>query len=155
MRTVLAVITIAICLSSSKAQEQQRIEKNWPCSNNFPIMKTDRNEPIRLSTDDAIKRALHCEAPVWPEIARRAARIKGTVVVEIAVAPNGRVSCTRTLTGHPILNVSALEAAKRWVFRPMEHHGKNVGFLAVLIFSYSTDDTDDPLKHDCTKARWN
>jgi len=59
-----------------------------------------------------------------------------------------------TVSGHPILNLSALEAAKHWVFRPMESNGQNVGFLALLVFYYSTDYTDLSSKPDCTKARW-
>jgi TonB family protein len=153
MRTVFWAITFAIGLSPSTAQEQKKLDQDWPCHENFSILRNDKNEPVKLNTDEAIKRALHCEAPIWPEIARRA-RIRGTVVIEIAVAPTGRVSCLHTVSGHPILNLSALEAAKRWVFRPMESRGQNVGFLALLVFYYSTDYTELSSKPDCTKARW-
>ena len=153
IRTVMLIIAFAIGLCPSSAQEQKKLEQDWPCHDSFPILRKGKNEPVKLNTDEALKRVLHCEAPVWPEIARRA-RIRGTAVIEIAVAPTGRVSCLHTISGHPILNLSALEAAKRWVFRPMELNGQDVGFLAILAFYYSTEDTGPSAKPDCSKARW-
>ena len=56
-------------------------------------------------------------APIYPEIAR-AARVSGTVVVECTIDPSGRVVDARVITGHALLNESALDAVRQWRYEP-------------------------------------
>jgi protein TonB len=56
-------------------------------------------------------------APIYPDIAR-AARVSGTVVVECTIDPSGRVVEARVVTGHPLLNESALDAVRQWRYEP-------------------------------------
>jgi periplasmic protein TonB len=76
------------------------------------------NGPIRITGGD-IKPPVRTAyvAPVYPEIAR-AARVSGTVVVECTIDPFGRVVDARVITGHPLLNESALDAVRQWRYEP-------------------------------------
>lgn len=56
-------------------------------------------------------------APVYPEIARRMS-ISGVVKLVVVVAPNGNVTSTKVLGGHPLLINAAEDAIKKWKFEP-------------------------------------
>jgi len=76
------------------------------------------NGPIRI-TGGEIKPPVRTVyvAPIYPDIAR-VARVSGTVVVECTIDPSGRVVDARVITGHPLLNESALDAVRRWRYEP-------------------------------------
>jgi len=57
--------------------------------------------------------------PVYPELAIRA-HAQGVVVLECTIGTDGKVSDIRLLSGHPLLNASAIDAVRRWVYRPTE-----------------------------------
>jgi TonB family protein len=54
---------------------------------------------------------------VYPEQARQA-RIQGTVIVQITVGTDGRVSNARVIRSIPMLDQAALDAVKQWVYDP-------------------------------------
>ena len=47
-----------------------------------------------------------------------AARVEGTVEVEVMIDPSGKVSDARVLRGAPALDKAAVTAARQWVFTP-------------------------------------
>jgi TonB family protein len=53
--------------------------------------------------------------PVYPEQARQA-RIQGSVIVQITVGTDGRVSNARVIRSLPMLDQAALDAVKQWVY---------------------------------------
>uniref|UniRef100_E6PZI7 TonB C-terminal domain-containing protein n=1 Tax=mine drainage metagenome TaxID=410659 RepID=E6PZI7_9ZZZZ len=100
-----------------------------------PLVRADRNLPGRAAVG-ALKIAiaalflastlsLHAEdravkqrvAPIYPEIAKRM-RVTGVVQVEATVAPDGKVTATKTLSGNHMLATAAEEAVQRWRFVP-------------------------------------
>ena len=59
----------------------------------------------------------HYVRPTIPEMARTM-RLKGTVKLEIEVAPNGNVTAVKPLGGHPLLVDCASQAVRKWQFEP-------------------------------------
>jgi TonB family protein len=55
--------------------------------------------------------------PEYPEVAKRM-NLTGKVKVEVVVAPNGQVTRTRGVGGHPLLLRAAEAAVKDWKFSP-------------------------------------
>ncbi len=55
--------------------------------------------------------------PVYPEMARLA-ELEGTVVLKVGIDERGRVREALVLESVPGLDEAALEAVRRWVFRP-------------------------------------
>lgn len=55
--------------------------------------------------------------PRYPEFAREA-QIQGTVVLEVLVTSDGHVANVRVIKGVTGLNEAAMDAVKRWVFKP-------------------------------------
>lgn len=60
------------------------------------------------------------------------ARIEGTVAVEVLVDEQGHVADARVLTSIPLLDKSALDAARQWEFTPTLLNGQPVPVLLML-----------------------
>ena len=63
------------------------------------------------------RKALSKPTPHYPEIAKRLNLI-GTVKVEIAIEPDGKVKVMNVVGGHPILVDATLVALKEWKYEP-------------------------------------
>lgn len=55
--------------------------------------------------------------PAYPELARTM-KVKGTVRLEAAVAPNGTVKSLKVIGGHPVLVQAAERALQKWKWEP-------------------------------------
>ena len=51
--------------------------------------------------------------PIYPDLARRM-QMRGTVKVEVVVAPNGTVKSTKPMGGNPLLLKAATDAIENW-----------------------------------------
>ena len=91
---------------------------------------------IRIDGRLAREQALSMPAPIYPPIAR-AARVTGVVAIEAAVDKAGRVMNARVANGPAMLCQSALDAVKRWTFKPYSIHGEPVAFQATINIRYS------------------
>lgn len=76
--------------------------------------------------------------PVYPATAK-AARASGPVQVQIAINEAGEVTEAKAISGHPMLRAAAVEAAKKWKFKPTELSGVPVKTQGVLNFSFTLD----------------
>lgn len=83
---------------------------------------------------NAINRAL----PKYPAVAKDA-EIEGDVVVEITIDEEGKVALARVVSGHPLLQASAIVAAKEWTFNPTSIDGTPVKVSGVLTFRFALD----------------
>jgi TonB family protein len=68
-------------------------------------------------------RKIHDVAPVWPDAARQA-NVRGTVIVEFTIAPDGSVTDAHILRGIPLLNDAALECVRQWRYEPPRLDGR-------------------------------
>lgn len=76
-------------------------------------------------SEEFTRRAKTKVQPIYPELAKKMG-IRGTVRVEIIVAPNGSVKQTRIVGGHPVLATAAEDAAKKWRFEPAQAESTGV-----------------------------
>ena len=65
--------------------------------------------------------------PRYPEFAIQH-HVQGSVHVKIAIDAGGRVQQAEVLDGSPVLRQAALDAVKRWVYKPALLDGKPVPF---------------------------
>jgi TonB family protein len=74
--------------------------------------------------------------PHYPPEAKNV-RAQGTVEVEITVSESGKVIEAKAISGHEMLRDAAVEAAKKWEFKPTEDSGAPVTRQGVLTFSFA------------------
>ena len=73
--------------------------------------------------------------PGYPPLAK-AARVTGSVVVEITIDENGNVELARAVSGHPLLKEAAANAAKSWKFKPTLLSGTPVKVIGTITFNF-------------------
>lgn len=69
---------------------------------------------IRQQAEPRVK-VIHQVAPAYPEEAKRE-RVEGNVVLDVTVEENGKVSMTKVISGHRLLQQGAVDAVKQWRF---------------------------------------
>jgi protein TonB len=73
--------------------------------------------------------------PVYPDIARQA-RVQGVVILECTISPQGKVTEVRVLKGIPLLDQSAMDAVKQWVYTPTLLNGVPVPVIMTVTVNF-------------------
>lgn len=93
--------------------------------------------PRRVVTGGVLAgRALYKPEPQYPPVAK-AARVQGTVTVEIVVDEEGKVMAAQAESGHPLLQAAAVKAAREWRFSPTLLDGKPVKVLGLVTITFA------------------
>jgi len=90
--------------------------------------------PVRYVAGGNITEPVKINAPqpVYPETARRA-RLQGVVILECIIDKHGNVKSVKVLRGMPLgLTDAAVNAVKKWKFKPSTMNGKPVEVIYVL-----------------------
>jgi len=66
--------------------------------------------------------------------------LAGTVVLEVRFEPDGKFSCVRVKSGHPIATSAAMEAIKEWTFKPAISHGVAKAGCGLVTIKYKLQD---------------
>lgn len=84
-------------------------------------------------------KAISLPAPEYPAVAKQA-RVTGAVTVRVTVDENGSVIAAQAVSGHPLLQASAVQAARQARFSPTLLMGEPVKIVGVIIYNFG-----DPL----------
>lgn len=76
--------------------------------------------------------------PAYPAMAR-AARASGTVVVQIIIDEEGNVISAKAVSGHPLLQAAAVDAAREAKFTPTKLYGQPVKVTGVITYNFIAD----------------
>lgn len=79
--------------------------------------------------------ALELPKPNYPAIAR-AAHASGTVLVQVIIDEEGKVSAAAAVSGHPLLYGVSAAAARQARFTPMKFNGKPVKVTGVISYNF-------------------
>ena len=90
---------------------------------------------IRKSNEALQREAIRRVDPTYPPLAR-AARVWGTVVVEVTIDENGNVESARAVSGHPLLKDAAVQAARGWKFPQTKQRGLPVRVIGSMTFNF-------------------
>jgi len=81
--------------------------------------------------------AIETASPPYSELARRA-HVEGIVVLEAIIGPDGAVRDVRVLrSASPLLDPGALEAVRRWRYRPARVDGRPVAVFLNVVVTFS------------------
>lgn len=78
---------------------------------------------------------IHKDEPVYPQMAK-IAHIQGNVVLKCIIDEQGDVSDVKAVSGHPILIQSALDAVKKWKYRPFLMNDRAVSVESTVTVSF-------------------
>jgi len=99
----------------------------------------DKNAPLRVGGDVKAPTIVSKFEPKYTEPARHA-RITGVVVVEAIINSNGSVEDVKVLKGLPMgLSEEAVEAVRKWRFRPGTLNGAPVDVIFDLTVNFKMD----------------
>ena len=80
-------------------------------------------------------KAISLPKPTYPPIAK-AARASGTVTVQVTIDESGNVIAARAVSGHPLLQQSAVQAARQARFSPTMLAGTPVKVTGVITYNF-------------------
>lgn len=91
--------------------------------------------PATISGGVLNGKAISLPKPAYPPIAR-AAHVSGAVTVQVTVDENGNVTSASAVSGHPLLQASAVAAARQAKFRPTMLSGQPVKVTGVIVYNF-------------------
>ena len=91
--------------------------------------------PVRVGGQIKAPSKLKDVAPKYSDMARQA-RVQGVVVLECVISPEGRVTNVKVLRGSPLLDDSAVEAVKQWVYSPTLLNGEPVAVVMTVTVNF-------------------
>ena len=97
-----------------------------------------RAESVEVPADVAAANLVQKIEPFYPPIAR-AARVSGMVVLRLVVSKVGSVQDIRVVSGPALLQQSAIEAVKKWRYRPYLLNGQPVEILTSVNVIFTAD----------------
>lgn len=80
-------------------------------------------------------KAISLPKPPYPAIAR-SARAAGTVVVQVTIDESGKVISARAISGHPLLQAAAVQAAYGARFSPTQLSGQPVKVTGTISYNF-------------------
>jgi len=84
--------------------------------------------PVRAGVEIKPPKLIKKVDPVYPEIARQA-RVEGAIILEVTTDIYGRVQRVKVLRSIPLLDQSAIDAVRQWVYEPMIIDGRPRGII--------------------------
>jgi len=110
----------------------------WVSATDGHIIKTEKEkEKRRAISGGALNgKALSLPDPEYPAIAR-AAHASGTVIVEVVVDEQGSIAGARAVSGHPLLQAAAVNAARQAKFTPTLLQGEPVRISGYLTYNFA------------------
>lgn len=107
--------------------------KTVSSSSSVSIMRIDGQEP--LSGGVLNGRAVSLPTPVYPAAAREA-KAAGSVTVQVTIDEQGNVISAKAVSGHPMLQESAVAAAREAKFKPTTLDGQPVKVSGVITYNF-------------------
>jgi protein TonB len=92
-------------------------------------------EAVRVGGQIKEPKKLKHVAPAYPDIAKQA-RVQGVVILECTISPQGKVTDVKVLRSIPLLDQSAMEAVKQWVYTPTLLNGVPVPVIMTVTVNF-------------------
>jgi protein TonB len=91
--------------------------------------------PVRVGSSIAQPQKIYDVEPNIPATAAQAG-VHGTVILEIIIGADGAVSSTKVLRSIPMLDQAALDAVRRWRYRPTLINGQPVPVIMTVTVNF-------------------
>lgn len=106
-----------------------------------PPPKVEAPKPVapqRIRVGGNVQKAmqLFTPSPVYPPLAKQA-RIQGVVKLNAIISKEGNIEQLTVVSGHPLLIPSALEAVKKWRYKPTLLNGEPVEVITQIDVNFT------------------
>src|SRR5262245_25654138 len=85
----------------------------------------------RLSEEGSSQNLIAKPEPAYPALAKQA-RIEGIVIVEVVIGPDGAPKNIAVISGHPLLQVAAIDTVKKYRYQPLVFNGAPTEFVTTI-----------------------
>jgi len=116
-------------LNAMREEEERRQRAEQPPIEKKPETPYEPFQPAVAMDKNKVK-------PVYPEIAR-SVRAYGKVIVQVTIDDRGNVTSARVLEGPSLLRQAAIDAAKRWKYRPARRGNRAVEDTQTISFNFT------------------
>lgn len=106
---------------------------------NGPVVKAAPPKKLVVSSGVMASKVISSPSPVYPAIAK-AARISGTVNLAATIGKDGTIQNLRVVSGPPMLQQSALDAVRRWRYKPTVLDGVPVDVETTISVVFSLNE---------------
>jgi TonB family protein len=112
-----------------------------------------QNAAVEVSSANAAEHILKKIDPEYPPLAT-VARIQGKVLLKATISKNGDVTAVNVVSGHPMLPPSAIQAVKKWQYKPFLVDGQPVEVKTEIEvpFSLGISEADYKKEQDASDA---
>lgn len=93
---------------------------------------------IRVGGNVEMARLIHMVRPAYPPDAK-AAHVQGTVILHAIIAKDGKVKELQWISGPPMLVGAAMDAVKRWRYKPCLLKGEPVEVDTTISVTFTLD----------------
>ena len=125
-KTHLLLPAIVACLICSIVSGQ---DKQSVCRDHPSLWRDAQGKPFRLAGKELEKRRIHCEPPKLPGLWCG----KGVIMFSVVINAEGKIECAEAFSKHSTdVKQLALDALKKWTFKPVEVDGKPIAFLGIV-----------------------
>jgi TonB family protein len=110
-------------------------------------------QPAEITKENADEHLVKRIEPDYPPLAK-AARIQGKVLLKATISEDGDVTAVNVVSGHPMLIPSAVEAVKKWHYKPFLVDGQAavVRTEIEVPFSLGISEADYKKEQDASNA---
>lgn len=98
--------------------------------------KPEQPDSTKISGGDLTNQAISLPKPPYPPVAK-VARATGDVVVQVTIDEQGRVVTAHAVSGHPLLQAAAVNAARQARFEPRKLSGKPAKLTGTIRYSFA------------------
>ena len=102
-----------------------------------PASSTPKPSAMLVSGKAHNGRLISLPTPHYPEKAKRAGA-SGTVTVEVVIDKTGKVISAHAVSGHPLLQPAAVEAARQAQFSPILFSGQQAQVVRLITYTFSS-----------------
>ena len=105
-----------------------------------PAPKADKpiapREPVRVSSGVQQANLIYAPKPAYPQLAK-SARVQGTIKLQAIIAVDGSIKNLRVMSGPPLLVNAAIDAVRRWQYKPTMLNGSPVEVITEIDVNFT------------------
>jgi hypothetical protein len=91
---------------------------------------------LKIFTSEELMERVRKTAPVERPLNLHKNNIFGTMIVDVVVDKNGRLSCIRPTAGHPLARAAVVQSLRKWVFKKYRTPTGTKTMIGVLAVPY-------------------